>query len=172
MTLTTSAWIEHQPTWTAGPTPMRYGAFSRAHGVLGRLQMDRNASLRPCPARGRTARASSACVSPPPIKPCLRNRIEYPILSFDGIPRFHVAVKRLVTAVMDLLKEFGVTVEDLRRVVFHEAKGRLLAAVLDRLGIAPLLDVFGSGTVRQCSSASLPIALDHAVRKGRWRPAI
>jgi len=36
----------------------------------------------------------------------LRNRIEYPILSFDGIPLFRVAVKRLVTAVMDLLKKF------------------------------------------------------------------
>lgn len=73
----------------------------------------------------------------------------------------------MVTAVMDLLKEFGVTVEDLRRVVFHQANGRLLAAVLDGLGIAPdqmysVLERYGNA-----SSASRPIALDHAVREGQ-----
>jgi 3-oxoacyl-[acyl-carrier-protein] synthase III len=103
--------------------------------------------------------------TPPPQR--LRNRIEYPILSFDGIPLVRVAVKRLVTAVMDLLKEFGVTVEDLRRVVFHQANRRLPAAVLDRLGIArdqmySVLERYGNA-----SSASLPIALDHAVREGQ-----
>jgi hypothetical protein len=102
----------------------------------------------------------------------LRNRVEYPILSFDGIPLFRVAVKRLVTAVMDLLKEFGVTVEDLRRVVFHQANGRLLAAVLDRLGIAPdqmysVLDSTAMPHPRRCRLRwTLPSG------KGRWRLAI
>jgi 3-oxoacyl-[acyl-carrier-protein] synthase III len=97
----------------------------------------------------------------------LRNRIEYPILSFDGIPLVRVAVKRLVTAGWFCSRKFGVTVEDLRRVVFHQANGRLLAAVLDCLGIArdqmySVLERYGNA-----SSASLPIALDHAVREGQ-----
>lgn len=51
--------------------------------------------------------------------------------------------------------------------VFHQANGRLLAAVLDRLGIAP--DQMYS-VLERCGnalSASLPIALDHAVREGQ-----
>lgn len=88
-------------------------------------------------------------------------------IHIQGVPLFRVAVKRLVEAVGETLKEFGVGVPDLGRVVFHQANGRLLSAVLERLQIPPdkmysVLERFGNA-----SSASLPIALDHAVREGR-----
>ena len=88
-------------------------------------------------------------------------------IRLQGIPLFRVAVRRLAEAVRDTLKEFGVSVNDLGRVVFHQANGRLLAAVLERLEMPPekmysVLERFGN-----TSSASLPIALDHAVREGK-----
>lgn len=91
-------------------------------------------------------------------------------IRIQGVPLFRVAVKRLAEAVTDTLKEFGVGVSDLGRVVFHQANGRLLSAVLERLNIPPdkmysVLERFGNA-----SSASLPIALDHAVREGRIAP--
>jgi 3-oxoacyl-[acyl-carrier-protein] synthase-3 len=91
-------------------------------------------------------------------------------IRIQGVPLFRVAVKRLAEAVADTLKEFGVGVSDLGRVVFHQANGRLLSAVLERLRIPPdkmysVLERFGNA-----SSASLPIALDHAVREGRVAP--
>jgi 3-oxoacyl-[acyl-carrier-protein] synthase-3 len=91
-------------------------------------------------------------------------------IRLQGLPLFRVAVKRLAEAVRDTLKEFGVGVSDVGRVVFHQANGRLLAAVLERLEIPAdrmysVLDRFGN-----TSSASLPIALDCAVREGKIAP--
>lgn len=91
-------------------------------------------------------------------------------IRIQGVPLFRVAVKRLAEAVTETLKEFGVGVSDLGRVVFHQANGRLLSAVLERLKIPPdkmysVLERFGNA-----SSASLPIALDCAVREGRVVP--
>ena len=90
-------------------------------------------------------------------------------LSMQGGPLFRVAVKRLADAVTDLLKEFSVKVDDLGQAIFHQANGRLLAALARRLNLSPrnmysTIDRFGN-----TSSASLPIALDHAVREGRVR---
>ncbi len=88
-------------------------------------------------------------------------------IRLQGGPLFRVAVKRLAGAVQDILKEFGVGVDDVTRAVFHQANGRLLNALRKRLGIPQekvysVIEQFGN-----TSSASLPIALDHAVREGR-----
>jgi 3-oxoacyl-[acyl-carrier-protein] synthase III len=91
-------------------------------------------------------------------------------IRIQGVPLFRVAVKRLAEAVTETLKEFGVGISDIGQVVFHQANGRLLSAVLERLKIPPgkmysVLERFGNA-----SSASLPIALDCAVREGRIAP--
>lgn len=88
------------------------------------------------------------------------------VIRLNGGPLFRIAVRRLAGAVQDLLKEHGVGTQDLRRVVFHQANSRLLEAIRERLGIPPdkvcsVIERYGNA-----SSASLPIALDHAVRTG------
>jgi 3-oxoacyl-[acyl-carrier-protein] synthase-3 len=87
-----------------------------------------------------------------------------------GGPLFRVAVKRLAEAVTDLLKEFGLRMEDVDQAIFHQANHRLLTALADRVGLPAeklftVIEQFGN-----TSSASLPIALDHAVRSGRIHP--
>ena len=91
-------------------------------------------------------------------------------IRIQGGPLFRVAVKRLAEAVREILKEFGVGIHDLGQAIFHQANGRLLTALGNRLGLPPgilysVVERFGN-----TSSASLPIALDEAVRSGRVSP--
>ncbi|HJU06848.1 MAG TPA: beta-ketoacyl-ACP synthase III [Nitrospiraceae bacterium] len=91
-------------------------------------------------------------------------------LRMQGGPLFRVAIRRLATAVIDLLKEHGYTIEDVSRTIFHQANGRMLSALRRRLGLSSenvysVIETFGN-----TSSASLPLALDHAVRNGHIKP--
>jgi len=63
-----------------------------------------------------------------------------------------------------------VEMQDVAQVVLHQANGRILGQLTKRLGFDPskvcsVIERYGN-----TSSASLPIALDHAVRAGRLRP--
>lgn len=91
-------------------------------------------------------------------------------LRMRGASLFRVAIRRVEQAVHDILKEFGVCSDELKQVVLHQANGRILAQIADRLGIersrvASVIERYGN-----TSSASLPIALDDAVRTGRISP--
>jgi 3-oxoacyl-[acyl-carrier-protein] synthase-3 len=88
------------------------------------------------------------------------------VLRMKGATVFRVAVRRIEQAVHDIVKEFGIRLDDVNHVVLHQANGRILAQVADRLRVpqarlACVLERFGN-----TSSASLPIALDSAVRAG------
>ena len=92
------------------------------------------------------------------------------VLRMQGASLFRIAVRRVEQAVQELLKDCGMTIGELSQVVLHQANGRILSNVADRLGIqedrlASVIDRYGN-----TSSASLPIALDVAVRSGRVRP--
>lgn len=87
-------------------------------------------------------------------------------LRMHGASLFRVAVRRIEQAVLEILKEFGLCPGDLKQVVLHQANGRILSHVADRLSIdqsrlASVIERYGN-----TSSASLPIALDDAVRAG------
>jgi 3-oxoacyl-[acyl-carrier-protein] synthase-3 len=90
-------------------------------------------------------------------------------LSMQGGALFRVAVKRLAASVADLLKEFGIEVDDLQQAIFHQANDRLLQALARRLSLSPEQTYSTIERYGNTSSASLPIALDHAVREGRVR---
>jgi len=91
-------------------------------------------------------------------------------LRMQGAPLFRLAVKRLEQAVREILKEFGVDLRDVGQFVMHQANGRILAQLTQRLAVSSdlvysVIERFGN-----TSSASLPIALDHAVRAGNVQP--
>lgn len=90
-------------------------------------------------------------------------------LVLKGGPLFRVAVRRLTAAAQDLLKEFGLGVQDLGLVIMHQANGRMLAAVAERLGVPEKKMYSIIAEYGNTSSASLPLALDQAVRGGRVR---
>jgi 3-oxoacyl-[acyl-carrier-protein] synthase-3 len=91
-------------------------------------------------------------------------------LRMHGASLFRIAVRRIEQAVLEIVKEFGLCPDDLKQVVLHQANGRILSHVADRLGIgqgrlASVIERYGN-----TSSASLPIALDDAVRGGKISP--
>ncbi len=89
------------------------------------------------------------------------------LLHMRGSAVFRAAVRRLEQAVVALLKEFGLTVGDVTRVIAHQANARILEQLRRRLGLPQetvysVIERYGN-----TSSASLPIALDDAVRSQR-----
>jgi len=91
-------------------------------------------------------------------------------LRMQGAPLFRLAVKRLDQVIREIVKEFGVELQDIAQLVLHQANGRILDQLTKRLGFSPervcsVIERYGN-----TSSASLPIALDYAVRSGRILP--
>ena len=88
-------------------------------------------------------------------------------IKMKGNETFKVAVRTLEDIARETLAANKMTVADLDLYVPHQANVRILTAVADRLGL-PLdkvmlnLDRYGN-----TSAASIPIALDEAVRQGR-----
>jgi 3-oxoacyl-[acyl-carrier-protein] synthase-3 len=87
-------------------------------------------------------------------------------IQLDGGVLFRVAVKRLSGAIEDLLHECSLSLSDVTQVIAHQANGRILTAIAKRLGLPAnkmfsVIEEYGN-----TSSASLPIALDHAHRQG------
>ncbi len=88
-------------------------------------------------------------------------------ITMKGPSLFRVAVRRLESAVTETLKEHGLTVRDVNWFIFHQANGRLLDKVTERLGIPPektfsVIERYGN-----TSSSALPLTLDAAVRAGK-----
>jgi 3-oxoacyl-[acyl-carrier-protein] synthase-3 len=91
-------------------------------------------------------------------------------VKMDGKPVFTNAVKNISRAAQIALEANGVTGEQVDKVVAHQANLRILEGVAERVGI-PLekfyLNIHKYGNT---SSASIPIALDEALREGKVKP--
>lgn len=88
------------------------------------------------------------------------------VLRMQGASLFRIAVRRVEQVVQEILKEFGVRIEEVGQVVLHQANGRILSRVAERLGVPPERLTSVIARYGNTSSASLPIALDAAVRGG------
>lgn len=83
---------------------------------------------------------------------------------------FRTAVKNLTSASAQTLKAAGLTSKDLDWVVAHQANIRIITQVATRLGFPMNKFVVNIDEYGNTSSASIPIALDEAVRDGRILP--
>jgi 3-oxoacyl-[acyl-carrier-protein] synthase-3 len=110
------------------------------------------------PAGGSVAPASAATVAD-----------KGHFVQMRGSEIFKCAVKNLVSASEIAIATAGLTSADVDWVVPHQANGRILSAVADRLAMP--MDRFYLNLERygNTSSASIPIALDEAVREGKIR---
>jgi 3-oxoacyl-[acyl-carrier-protein] synthase-3 len=86
-----------------------------------------------------------------------------------GSDIFKVAVKNLSSASRDALAAAGIGADEVRWVVPHQANLRILTQVAQRLEIPLERFVIDIDRYGNTSSASIPIALDEAVRDGRIR---
>jgi 3-oxoacyl-[acyl-carrier-protein] synthase-3 len=94
----------------------------------------------------------------------LRNREQYVKMKGDGL--FKYAVKAMVGAAMEVLREAGLTTADIDFVVPHQANIRIIDGVLSRLHVPPEKSIINIDRVGNTSSASIPIALGEAKEKG------
>jgi 3-oxoacyl-[acyl-carrier-protein] synthase-3 len=88
-------------------------------------------------------------------------------MKMDGKVVFKHAVKGLAGAAEDAMKAAGLTAGDIDWLVPHQANQRILKQVSERLGIPAERTVTNLGEYGNTSSASVPVALDEAIRDGR-----
>jgi 3-oxoacyl-[acyl-carrier-protein] synthase-3 len=83
---------------------------------------------------------------------------------------FRHAVVNLADVLKETLGAAGKTAADIDWVVPHQANARILDATARKLGLASEKVVVTVGEHANTSAASVPLALDVAVRDGRIRP--
>jgi 3-oxoacyl-[acyl-carrier-protein] synthase-3 len=101
----------------------------------------------------------------PPSEKVVAERMQY--IKMKGNETFKVAVRTLEEVARETLAANHLRVEDLDLYVPHQANVRILKAVAERLGLPPEKVMLNLDRYGNTSAASIPIALDEAVRQGR-----
>ncbi|MDQ4136754.1 MAG: ketoacyl-ACP synthase III [Pseudomonadota bacterium] len=92
------------------------------------------------------------------------------VLKMEGKEVFRFAVGSVIDVVRDAFEATGTTPEDLDWFVPHQANRRIITASAEKLGIAPEKVVITVDRHGNTSAASIPLALDAAVKDGRIKP--
>jgi len=101
----------------------------------------------------------------PPSEKVIAERLQY--IKMKGNETFKVAVRTLEEIARATLLANGLRVEDLDLYVPHQANVRILKAVMERLGLPREKVLLNLDRYGNTSAASIPFALDEAVREGR-----
>lgn len=91
-------------------------------------------------------------------------------LRVEGHETFQSAVKRLSEATVVAIARAGLEFEDIDLFVYHQANGRILRAVGERLELAPEKVADYIAEVGNTSAASIPLTLGLLREDGRLRP--
>lgn len=92
-----------------------------------------------------------------------------PFVQMDGGAVFKFAVKVLAEVAQEALTENGLTVQDIDWLIPHQANIRIIEATARKLGLPRARVVVTVERHANTSAASIPLALDEAVRDGRIR---
>jgi 3-oxoacyl-[acyl-carrier-protein] synthase III len=95
----------------------------------------------------------------------VEERLQY--IKMKGNETFKVAVRTLEEIARTTLSANNLRVEDVDLYVPHQANIRILKAVIERLGLPVEKVLLNVDRYGNTSAASIPIALDEAVREGR-----
>jgi 3-oxoacyl-[acyl-carrier-protein] synthase-3 len=93
-----------------------------------------------------------------------------PFVQMDGQAVFKFAVKVLDEAARETLSQCGLTVADIDWLIPHQANVRILEATAKKLGLDRSKLVVTVDRHANTSAASVPLALDLAIRDGRIKP--
>jgi 3-oxoacyl-[acyl-carrier-protein] synthase-3 len=88
-------------------------------------------------------------------------------IKMRGNELFKVAVRSMEDVSRRVLKEAGVSPEQISLFIPHQANQRITDAVMTRLGVSPDRVYSNISRIGNTSSASIPICLDECVRGGR-----
>ena len=109
------------------------------------------------------SRAGGARVIPAP------GQVPVPFLVLQGRPVFNFAVKTMDAVVRGLCDSLGLVPSELDRIFAHQANGRILEAVGRRMGLPMDKFFMNIETTGNTSAASIPVALDEAIRRGELK---
>jgi 3-oxoacyl-[acyl-carrier-protein] synthase III len=104
--------------------------------------------------------------------PSIRASHEEQYIRMQGHDTFKAAVQRMSEATIEAVERTGLELDDIDLFVYHQANIRILRAVGERLGLdesrlIDCIDRFGN-----TSSATLPIAMVDARRRGMLEPGM
>ncbi len=91
------------------------------------------------------------------------------VLEMEGHETFLLAVDRLVRCTREVLELAEIPLAEVDLFVYHQANSRILSAVADRLGLERERVFDCLANLGNTSAASIPLALDEAVRRGVLR---
>lgn len=94
-------------------------------------------------------------------------RASYECLQMNGKEVFRFAVRAVPQVVEGALQEAGLTPENIDWLLLHQANQRILDSVSDRLHIPSDKVISNLANYGNTSAASIPLALDEAVRSGK-----
>jgi 3-oxoacyl-[acyl-carrier-protein] synthase-3 len=97
----------------------------------------------------------------------LRDRLPY--VKMRGNETFKVAVNTLVEVAEEILKHHHLRPEDIGLLIPHQANLRILQAVAKKMNLPMGKVMINLDRYGNTSAASVPIALDEAIREGRIR---
>jgi 3-oxoacyl-[acyl-carrier-protein] synthase-3 len=100
----------------------------------------------------------------PPSEATVRERQHF--IRMKGNETFKIAVRSLEEVSREVLEACGLTAADIALMIPHQANRRIIDAVGSRLGIDPQRVYVNIERLGNTSAASIPIALDEAVRRG------
>jgi 3-oxoacyl-[acyl-carrier-protein] synthase III len=105
----------------------------------------------------------------PVTEEAIRDRRNFIKMS-DGQAVFKMAVTSMADAATQVLEKAGLSPQDVKLVVGHQANARILSALGKRLGLDPSQVIIDIAWVGNTSAASIPIALDRTWRRGMLQP--
>ena len=102
--------------------------------------------------------------------PSVGSNEEYPFyVRMKGNEVFKVAVRTMVESARRVLDKSGVLAEEIKLLIPHQANVRIINAVAERLGISEEKIFINLDRYGNTSAASIPIALDEAIKEGRLK---
>ncbi len=93
-----------------------------------------------------------------------------PLLQMDGTAVFKFAVKVLEEVALETLTTAGLQTSDIDWLIPHQANIRIIHATAKKLGLSMEKVITTVDRHANTSAASVPLALDEAVRDGRIKP--
>ena len=88
-------------------------------------------------------------------------------IHMDGKAVFRFAVEALPRCAKEVVKQAGLTLEDVDRFVFHQANQRIIDFAVKKLGVDPARCTGNIERTGNTSAASVPLLLDELVTSGR-----
>lgn len=101
----------------------------------------------------------------PVCKEVIEQRLNF--IKMKGNEVFKYAVKYMSEAVLKVVDEAGISIDEVTWIVPHQANTRIISAIASRLGLNMDKFYLNLEKTGNLSGASIPVALDEAVRNGK-----